>query len=95
MLIFFSFISISNCTRLQPIGLREKGDQTLTKVISAKIGGIQDFVCPHGQEFSLYLVSSEDYRQCKQFPFPRERAFFECNTPWNEGLERKKVIISA
>ena len=91
MFIFLSFISLSNCAHLEKIHLREKSDRTFTKVITAKIDDIQDFVCPHGQEFSLYRVSSEEYRQCKH----RQRAFFECNTPWNEGLERKKVIISA
>ena len=85
MFIFLNFISVSNCVDLRPVNLREKGDRTLTKVISAKIGDTQDFFCPRDQEFSLYFVSKEDYRQCKRDDFLRKH---DCNTPWKENKVR-------
>ena len=86
--IFLGFISLSNCAHLQKVHLREKSDRTFTKVISAKIGDTQDFVCPRDQEFSIYFVSNEEFRQCKQYDFIGKPSLHDCNTPWKEKKVR-------
>ena len=87
LLIFFGLIKVSDCAvwrdgYLDPIYLRENSEVTSTKVISAEIGQIQDFICPDDQEFSLYMVSYEAFQQCN---IVHQQKIHNCNRPWTEN----------
>ena len=57
------------------------GDQGV-QVITAQIGQVQDFICPTSHEFSLYLVSYNDFIHCR---FRARERIHDCNTPWQEN----------
>ena len=84
--IFFGFIKVSNGAvwrsgYLDPVNLREN-EVTFTKVISAEIGQIQDFICPDDQEFSLYNVTHAAFQQCN---IVNQQKIHNCNKPWTEN----------
>ena len=51
--------------RIDTVYLRKpEGYIAHTELVIAKVGQVQDFVCPGNQEFELYLVTRRAYQFC-------------------------------